>query len=174
MSATNLVPGWVADRFNTLYRQPYDASSYRDVINAMLTSLFPTTKRFIVKTQPLRSISMGHSNADGNFDFVVCIRTPTLDADVPFLLYVVKRDDEDEASSQVYMERYVHWARRYQSRVSPWARIGVMAVLVMGARSQVYNLSPDADFVSPSHNVDTTSNYIFEILRSLYDAHASR
>lgn len=172
MSATNLVPGWLLDRFNTLYRQPYDASSYRDVINTMLTNFFPTTMRFLVKPLPLRSISAGHSsNTDGNFDFVVCIRTPTLDADVPFLLYVIKRDDEDEFSSQMYMERYVQWARRYQSRVSPWSRIEVVAVLVMGARSQVYNLSPDANHISSSLSVDTTSNYILEVLQNIRNTH---
>lgn len=174
MSATNLVPGWLLDRFNTLYRQPYDISSYRDVINTMLTALFPTTKRFIVKPLPIRELSQGRStNTDGNLDFLVCIRTPTLHADVPFLIYAMKRDNEDEAVSQMYMERYIQWARRYQGRVSPWTRIEVVGVMVMGARSQVYNLAPDADFISSSRNVDTASNQIFEILRDLHDFHAS-
>ena len=42
-------------------------------------------------------------------------------------------------------------------QVSPWPRLEVVAVLVMGAKSQVYNLSPDAKFVGTGPCEDTTS-----------------
>jgi hypothetical protein len=186
----NLVPDWLLDRFDALYRQPHhEASSYYGPINMMLTTFFPSTMRFVVRTParlrdplaPGRSSSdpydqiIGTSDKDGNPDFLVCIRTSTYGADVPFLIYVVKRDhdDDEEVAFQLQMERYIQWARRYQIQVSPWARIDVIAVLVMGAKSQVYSLSPDADFINTSPYEDTTSNYIFEILRYLRDTYAS-
>ena len=116
---------------------------------------------------------VGTSDKDGNPDFLVSTGTSALDADVPFLIYEIKRDDWDEVASYVQMERYMLWARQYQNQVSPWARIGVFAVLVMGEKSQVYDISPDAKFINTGPCKDTTGNHILDLLRDLRDAHSS-
>ena len=71
------------------------------------------------------------------------LSTFNFDVDVPFLIYVVKRSDEDEAIPVADGE-YIQKARCYQILVSPWARIKVIAVLpvVIGTKSIVYDISP--------------------------------
>lgn len=174
MSATNLVPGWLLDRFNTLYRQPYyEASSYYALINTMLTTIYPTTMRFLVKPLPRLPYSpLLQVRTSDNDDFLVCIRTSSLGADVPILIYVVKREDEVGVTSpQMQVERYMHWARQYQNQVAPWARIGVYGVFVMGPKSQVFSLSPDADFIDAGPNYDTTGNQLLSMLQDLRNKH---
>lgn len=152
----------------------------------MLTTYFPSTMHFLVKPQARlrnppapggRSSSdsygqiVGTSDKDGNPDFLVSTGTSTVDADVPFLIYEVKRNDRDEMVAQLQMERYMQWARNYQIQVSPWARLAVDAVLVMGEKSQVYNLSSDSSFINTGPCVDTTSDYILNMLQDLRVTH---
>lgn len=190
MNAANVpvtIPNWLLGRFDSLYQKPphYEASYYGP-INMMLTTFFPSAKRFLVKPQARlrnppapggRTSSdsygqiVGTSDKDGNPDFLVSTGTSALDSDVPFLIYEIKRDDEDEFLSAIQMERYMLWAREYQRQVSPWARIGVYAVLVIGTKSIVYDISPDSEFINTGAYRDTTGREMLNMLQDLRDRH---
>lgn len=181
------VPNWLLGRFDSLYLHPphYEASYYGP-INMLMTTFFPSARHFLVKPQArLRDPptpggrssndsygqTVGISDRDGNPDFLVCKGSSALDADVPFLIYEIKRHEDDDVASSVQMERYMDWARRYQNQVAQGQRIGVYAVLVIGAKSVVYHLAPDAPFINSGPYQDTTGHQVFDtlhVLRVLY------
>lgn len=184
-----VVPDWLLDRFDALYAMPphYEASYYGPV-NMLLTTFFPATMRFLVKPQArIREPpvpggrtsndsygqTVGTSDKDGNPDFLVSTGTAALDSDVPFLIYEVKPGEEDEIESQVQMERYMQWARQYQRQVAAWAPAEVFAVLVLGARSQIYELHADAIFTSTEPRYGTTSETIQNLLQTLRTSRGS-
>ena len=186
MDAANVpvdIPNWLLNRFDALYLQPphYEASYYGP-INMLLTTFFTSQKGFLVKPQArLRDPpspggrtssdsygqTVGTSDKDGNPDFLVSTATSMLHCDVPFLIYEIKRDDQDEILASRQMDRYINWAREYQRHVSPWARVGVYAVLVLGSKSIVYDLSPNSNFINAEPYLDTTGPQILNMLNNL-------
>jgi len=180
------VPNWLLHRFKAVYHEPpHYESSYYGPINMLLTTYFPAVDGYLVKPQArLRqppspgartSIDstgqkVGTRSDDGNPDFLVSKGSPTLDADVPLLIYEVKRHDVGDAEAAHQIDRYIEWGMQYLSQLgSPMGRM--RAVLVIGSKSKLFMLEwgPQSQAVHGVHDLDTTGEEILAILQNIRD-----
>jgi hypothetical protein len=184
-----VIPSWLLDRFKALYLNPphYEASYYGPA-NMLLTTYFPASLQFLVKPQarlreppqPAERHSfdsygqpVGTSNKDGNPDFLVSRGTSALDGDIPFLIYELKRDDVSEGEAMAQMERYIHWARRYQLQLVSPSELHIYALLVFGEQTQIFGMDPDATFTHTGPRVGTTDDTILTLFHSLRSSHGT-
>jgi hypothetical protein len=106
---------WLLHQFNAIYKEPpHYESSYYGLINMLLTTYFSAAGGYLVKPQarlrqpPLpgartstdfnNQIVSTHSN-NGNPDFLVSKGSPTLNTDIPLLIYEVKQHDVGDMES---------------------------------------------------------------------------
>lgn len=131
------LPGWLQTRLSEVFRNPihYEASHYGP-INALLSTYFPPDRNFLVKPQArLRreddpsvatrqstdsyGQAVGTHNDDRLPDFLVCLGSALLHADIPLLLFEVKLQHITEAECAEQLDGYSLWARQYlQQRVA--------------------------------------------------------
>jgi hypothetical protein len=180
------LPNWLLRRFNAVYHEPpHYESSYYGPINMLLTTYFPAMDGYLVKPQArLRqppspgartSIdstgqTVGTRSDDGNPDFLVSKGSPTLDADVPLLIYEVKRHDVGDAEAAHQIDRYIEWGMQYLNHLgSPMGRM--RAVLVIGSKSKLFMLDwgPQSQAVHAEYDLDTTGDEILAILQNIRD-----
>jgi hypothetical protein len=176
-----ILPTWLHQRFQAMYDNPphYEASYYGP-ITMLLTTYFPAHHEFLVKPQPRlrRSPSVANSttsldsygqtvsthNDDDIPDFLVCLGSTLVDADVPFLLCEVKREANIAQDSPHQLDRYIGWMRLAQLSV---ANIQVHVIVIHGSITELYSMDQSGFIVYSLY--ETTGTEFLGILQNIHD-----
>lgn len=159
------VPAWLSARlYNLAHQRVHYESSFGGAHNGFLNCYFPVSHGYMVKPIPrLRTpvdptVAFSGRNSVDSYgaevqtsprddipDFLVCKATASLHADIPFLIWELKRDSRAASSTSTQMARYEEWLFYHQRREVNSTGLGSTTWVAVVEKGDVTMLTYDVD-----------------------------